>query len=154
MAIALLSHDHINKKIQPRGLPPLTTLSILTGAVKYDADAQQPVAVIMLHKLNKKEIKRIWKIVGSILYYARMVDMTVLMALIIITSKHTKRTEQMMEKELQVLDYLATHPHATVHSHASNMILNIHLDASYLLEPNSQSRASLVGSQKMANQYN
>ena len=62
--------------------------------------------------LGEKEIKEVQKIVGSILYYARAVDMTVLMALSTIASEQTKGTEQMMEKALQVLDYLATHPDA------------------------------------------
>jgi hypothetical protein len=112
----------------------------------------------MLRKLDKKEIKHVQKIVGSILYYAHMVDMTVLMALSTVTSKQAKGTEQTMEKELQVLDYLATHPNATVCFRAPNMILNNHLDASYFSEPNALSRAcghfSSVGSQRMATQYN
>ena len=81
------------------------------------------------------------KIVGSILYYARAVDMTVLMALSTIANKQTKGTECTMEKALQVLDYLATHPDATVCFRATDMVMNIHSDALYLLEPNSCSRA-------------
>jgi hypothetical protein len=46
-----------------------------------------------------------------------------------------------MAKTKQLLDYLATHPNATVHFHASDMILNIHSDASYLSEANAHSRA-------------
>jgi hypothetical protein len=47
----------------------------------------------------------------------------------------------MMEKALQVLDYLASHPNATVCFRASNMILKIHSDALYMSEPNAQSWA-------------
>jgi hypothetical protein len=83
--------------------------------------------------------------------------MTVLMALSTITSKQTKGTKQTMEKALQVLDYLATHPNTTVHFHASDMILNIHSDASYLSEPNARSQVvdilSSVGSQRTVIQY-
>ncbi len=82
------------------------------------------------------------KIVGSILYYARAVDMTVLMALRTITSKQTKGTERMMEKALHVLDYLATHPDATIRFCATDMVMNIHTDASYLAEPKSRSRGA------------
>jgi hypothetical protein len=32
----------------------------------------------------------------------------------------------------QLLDYLATHPYAAIRYHASDMILHIHSDASYL----------------------
>ena len=54
------------------------------------------------------------KIVGSILYYARAVDMTVLMALSSIASEQTKGTERTLEKAYPVLDYLASHPDAVV----------------------------------------
>jgi hypothetical protein len=94
-----------------------------------------------LQPLREKDVKRVQKIVRSILYHARAVDMTVLMALSTIASKQTKGTEQAMEKALQVLDYLATHPDATIQFHATDMIMNIHLDASYLSAPNSCSRA-------------
>jgi hypothetical protein len=67
--------------------------------------------------------------------------MTVLMALSTIASMQTKGTEQTMEKALQILDYLATHPDATIRFHATDMVMNIHLDASYLSAPNSRSRA-------------
>ena len=81
------------------------------------------------------------KIVGSILYYARAVDMTVLMALSTIASEQTKGTERTLEKAYQVLDYLATHPNAVVRFRASDMVMNIHSDASYLSEPKARSRA-------------
>jgi hypothetical protein len=38
------------------------------------------------------------------------------------------------------LDYLATHPGATIRYHASHMILQIHSDASYLSVSNARSR--------------
>ena len=41
----------------------------------------------------------------------------------------------------QLLDYVATHPSAGIRDVASDMILNLHSDASYLSEPKSESRA-------------
>jgi hypothetical protein len=40
----------------------------------------------------------------------------------------------------QLLDYLDTHPDATIRYHASDMILHIHRDASYILVSNARSR--------------
>ena len=37
-------------------------------------------------------------------------------------------------------DYLSSNPDAKIRFHASNMIMNIHSDASYLSEPNARSR--------------
>ncbi len=90
---------------------------------------------------SKEDIKQVQRVIGSILYYARAVDLTVLMALSTIASKQSKSTEQMMQQCKQLLDYLAIHPNATVQFHASYMIMNIHLDASYLSEANAHSRA-------------
>jgi hypothetical protein len=94
-----------------------------------------------MQKLNKDEIKKIQKIVGNILYYARAVDMTVLMVLSTIASEQTSGTERTMEKALQVLDYLAAHPNAKIKLRALDMVMNIHSDASYLTEPKARSRA-------------
>jgi len=91
--------------------------------------------------LDAKGIKRIQQIVGSILYYARAVDMTVLMALSSIAVEQTKATEKTLGRCLQQLDYLASNLEAKVRYHASDMIMNIHSDTSYLSETNARSRA-------------
>ncbi len=84
--------------------------------------------------LDAKGIKRVQQIVGSILYYARAVNMTVLMALSSIAVEQMKATEKTMGRCVQMLDYLASNLEAKVRFHASDMIMNIHSDASYLSE--------------------
>jgi hypothetical protein len=74
------------------------------------------------------------------LYYARAVDPTVLMPLIDIATEQTKATEKTPATKNQMLEYLATHPDATIRYHASDMILHIHSDASYLSVSNARSR--------------
>jgi hypothetical protein len=74
------------------------------------------------------------------LYYARAVDPTVLMPPNDIVTEQTKATEKMQAAMNQLLDYLATHPDATIRYHASDMILHIHSDASYLSVSNARSR--------------
>jgi hypothetical protein len=74
------------------------------------------------------------------LYYARAVDPTVLMLLNDIATEQTKATEKTQAATNQMLDYLATHPDATIRCHASDMILHIHSDASYLSVSNARSR--------------
>jgi hypothetical protein len=46
-----------------------------------------------------------------------------------------------MAKAKQLLDYLATHPDATIRFRASDMILNVHSHASYLSETKAHSHA-------------
>ena len=71
-------------------------------------------------------------IVGSILYYASVVDLTVLAVLSTIASEQAKATKTIIKDTGQLLDYLATHPDAKIRLYASNIILNVHYDALYL----------------------
>ena len=57
-----------------------------------------------------------------------------------IATEQTKATEKTQAATNQMLDYLATHPDATIRYHASDMILHIHSDASYLSVSNARSR--------------
>jgi hypothetical protein len=65
------------------------------------------------------------KVTGSVLYYAHAVDPTV-------ATEQTKATDKTQAATNQLLDYLSTHPDATIRYHASDMILHIHSDAPYL----------------------
>ena len=129
----LLKYKHIMRRIQHCPYSP--------EPKKYGADAQLPLPTVETCKLTDTEIKQVQRIVGSILYYTRAVDLTVLMSLSTIASEQMKGTEKTLEKAYQVLDYLASHPNAMVQLRASDMVMNIHLDASYLSKPNARSRA-------------
>jgi hypothetical protein len=63
------------------------------------------------------------------------------MALSSIAIKQSKGTTGTMEKAKQLLDYLATNADTTIRFKASDMIMNVHSDASYLSESNACSRA-------------
>ena len=76
------------------------------------------------------------------LYCSRAVDLTVLPALSSIASEQASATKNTKKKVEQLLDYLATHPKAKVRYYASDMILNIHSDASYLSETRARSRVA------------
>jgi hypothetical protein len=90
--------------------------------------------------LTAKQCLTIQKVTGSVLYYARAVDPTVLMSLNDIATEQTKATEKIQAATNQLLDYLATHPDATIRYHASDMISHIQSDASYLSLSNARSR--------------
>jgi hypothetical protein len=90
--------------------------------------------------LTAQQCLTIQKITGSVLYYDRAVDPTFLMPLNDNATEQNKATEKTQATKNQMLDYLATHPDATIRYHASDMILDIHSDASYLSVSNAQSR--------------
>ena len=107
---------------------------------QFGSEAQRPLPPDSSPRLDKKGIRRVQQIVGSILYYARAVDMTVLMALSTLAIEQTKATEKTLSKCFQLLDYLAHHSNAKVRFYSSDMIMNIHSDASYLSEGRARSR--------------
>ncbi len=80
--------------------------------------------------------KRVQQVVGSFLYYGRAVDMTILCALNEIAAQQAKPTEKTMERVNTFLDYMATNPDAVIRYYASDMVLNVHSDASYLTAAN------------------
>jgi hypothetical protein len=128
----LQEYEHIVPK-------KLHTCPYLPEPKKCGTEAQTPLPPDSTPKLDAKGVKRVQKIVGSILYYAWAVDMTVLMALSSIAVEQTKATEKTMARCTQLLDYLSGHADAKVRFHASNMILNIHSNASYLSESKARS---------------
>ncbi len=97
---------------------------------QHGAKTQALLPIDISPELLPDGVKQIQCIVGSILYYAPAMDITVLIALSSITIKQTKETTSMMEKAKQLLDYLATNPNATIWYRVSDMIMNVHSDAS------------------------
>jgi len=91
--------------------------------------------------LSKEDKTFIQEVIGVFLYYARAVDCTMLAALGSLASQQATPTENTMKKVKQFLDYAATHQDATITYRASDMIIAVHSDASYLSETNARSRA-------------
>jgi hypothetical protein len=84
--------------------------------------------------------KRIQKVTDTLLFYARAVDPTMLMTLSTIAAQQSTATQNTIKATNQLLDYCHTHPNATIKYRASDMILKIHSNASYLAEPKACSR--------------
>ena len=91
--------------------------------------------------LDPKEITTLQEIIGTLLYYGRAIDNTMLVALSSLAAAQSKGTQATTKAAAHLLNYAATHPEATIRYHASDMCLHIHSDASYMSEPNARSRA-------------
>ena len=72
------------------------------------------------------------------LYYGRALYHTILPALNDIVSEQSIPTQRTKEKAQQVLDYVVTYPNAYIRYYASDMIINIYINAAYLVAKNSQ----------------
>jgi hypothetical protein len=117
----------------PQHTPSIYITPVYGAKTQYATKDETP-------PLTAEQCLTIQKVTGSVLYYARAVDPTVLMPLNDIAAEQTKATEKTQAATNQLLDYLATHPDATIRYHASDMILHIHSDASYLSVSNARSR--------------
>jgi hypothetical protein len=91
--------------------------------------------------LPQPELTRIQEIIGTLLFYGRAINSTMLVALGTIASKQIKGTDSTSQAFTQLLNYASAHPDATVRYHASDMCLHIHSDASYLSEAKAGSQA-------------
>jgi hypothetical protein len=103
--------------------------------IKYGKGNRSPSPLDKSPHLVKAQKKSVQQIVGRFLYYVRAVDPTILMALLEIASQQAAPTENTMKHVNQFLDYMWTHPDAIIRYCASDMILNVHSDASYLSAP-------------------
>ena len=92
--------------------------------------------------LNKTATTRLQAIVGTLLYYARCVDASMLPALGDISAQQAAPTQATLRAANQLLDYAYTHPDAVVRFVASEMILHVDSDASYLSAPKARSRGA------------
>jgi hypothetical protein len=109
----------------PQHTPSIYVTLVYGAKTQYTTQDETP-------PLTAKQCLNIKKVTGSILYYPRAVDPTVLMPLNDIATEQTRATEKTQAATNQLLEYLATHPDATIRYHASDMILHIHSDDSYL----------------------
>jgi hypothetical protein len=91
--------------------------------------------------LSPKDVTRFQQLGGTLLYFARTVELTLIMPVNVLDSEQPKATAATWDKIIKLLNYCTTHLEATLRYHASDMILNIHSDASYLSEREAKSRA-------------
>jgi hypothetical protein len=116
----------------PQHTPSRYATPVYGAKTQYATEDETP-------SLTAKQCLTIQKVTGSVLYYARAMDPTVLMPLNDIATEQTRATGKTQAATNQLLDYLAMHLDAPIMYHASDMILHIHSDASYLSVSNARS---------------
>jgi hypothetical protein len=82
--------------------------------------------------LSDKYVNKLQQLTGTLLYHARAVDPTLIMPINVLASEQSNATEVTADKVIKILNYCNTHPETKIRYHASDMILHIHSDASYI----------------------
>jgi hypothetical protein len=108
----------------------------------YGAKTQYAPPPDMSTSIGPKETLRLQEILGTLLYYARALDSTLLTAISELGTEQSRGTAATMVKVTQLLNYCATNPEATIRYTASDMVLHIESDASYLSVTKARSRAA------------
>jgi hypothetical protein len=115
--------------------PHKWNLPVYGANTKYIEDGEE------ILDLSPKDANRLQQRGCTLLYYDRAVDPTLIMPVNVLASEQTRATADTAVKIIKLLNYCTTHPEATLQYHASDMILNIHTNSSYLSERETKSRA-------------
>jgi hypothetical protein len=119
-----------------QGAPHAWTVPTYGAKIQYATnDDESPV-------LPAEKIKGIQQRVGTLLYYAVGVDPFMLCALSDISSEQSKATQLTQDECDWLMDYAACNPLSVIRYHASDMVLYMHSDASYLSATRACSRAA------------
>jgi hypothetical protein len=131
---ALHNYQHA-APTRPEHAPHTWNPAVYGAKTQYVEDEKNSPA------LSDKDVNKLQQLTGTLLYYARAVDPTLIMPINVLASEQTKATSDTADKVIKLLNYCKTHPETKIRYHASDMILYIHSDASHLSERKAKSRA-------------
>jgi hypothetical protein len=131
---ALHKYQH-DSPARPEHAPHMWNPPIYGAKTQYVEDETTSPA------LSDKDVYKLQQLTGTLLYYARTVDTTLIMPINVLASEQSRATAVTAVKVIKLINYCNTHPETKIRYHASGMILHIHSDASYLSEKEAKSRA-------------
>jgi hypothetical protein len=100
---------------------------------------QSPTGPDLSPPASPSQIKELQVAVGYLLYYGRSVDPRVLTTTCALASEQASPTLSTMTRLDRLLSFVSAHPHGRKIYRASEMILCVHSDASYLSRPRAPS---------------
>jgi hypothetical protein len=130
--------DKLLKRIRPAGIKAAHTPSIYCQP-NYRTVKAQTATVDISPLATTSQKHELQVVVGTLLYYARAVDPSILTVVHTLGSVQSRPTTNDMRKMERLLQYVSAHQYYGVRFHASNMQLQIQSDASYLCRPNARS---------------
>jgi hypothetical protein len=71
--------------------------------------------------LSDKDVNKLQQLTGTLLYYARAVDPTLIMPINFLASEQSNATEVTADKVIKLLNHCNTHPETKIRYHASDM---------------------------------
>jgi hypothetical protein len=126
------------KRVRPQGVKGAHTPSVFIQP-NYKRVTTQTATMDFSPLASDIEKQELQSVVGTLLYYARTVDPSVLTVVHELGSVQAKPTINDMKKMERLLQYISTHQNHGIRFHASSMQLQIQSDASYLCRPYARS---------------
>jgi hypothetical protein len=88
----------------------------------YGAKTQFVNEITTSPALSEKDVNKLQQLTGTLLYYARAFDPTLIMPIKILASEQSNATEVTADKVIKLLNYCNTHLETKIRYHASDMI--------------------------------
>ena len=128
-------------RLRPPGLPPAASPTLYTPPSYGSKAPQSPTGPDISPPASATQVKELQVAVGYLLYYGRSVDARILTATCALASEQAAPTLATIARLNRLLSFVSAHPNGRKIYRASDMILRIHSDASYLSRPNAGSVA-------------
>jgi hypothetical protein len=109
--------------------------------IKYGATKQYAMQESTAPPLDAQGKHFIQQLCGKFLYLGRAIGSTLLCPISALAAQSSNPTKNTMQCATQLFNYLGTQEEAILTYNASNMILAVHSNASYLSKPKVRSRA-------------
>ena len=148
-----LNHNRINRTLsismpnyipallqlhRPRGVRMASSPSVYVPP-HYGSSAPQMSPQDSSQPASLEQQKELREVIGSLMYYARILDHTLLPTVTYLACFQAAPTLDTMAAMERLLGYCAKHPNASQVIHPSPMLLTVFSDASFLNRPNSGS---------------
>ncbi len=130
--------DKLLQEIRPEGIKSAKTPALYFPP-NYKRPGAQTATIDDSPAATDKQKKELQSVIGTLLYYSRTVDPSILTAVHEVGSNPAKPTIMDMQKMERVLQYLSSHTNYGVRYYASNMQLQGQSDASFLSGPRAKS---------------
>jgi hypothetical protein len=133
--------DRLLCKVKPEGVKGSNTPAIYTPP-NYANPGAQRATIDDSELASEDDQKLLQSVVGTLLYYSRAVDPSICTAVHELGSIQSKPSQNDMKKLDKLLQYVFKHRNIGIRFYASDMLLQLMSDASYLCRPKA---ASVVG---------
>jgi hypothetical protein len=130
--------DKLLRKFRPDGIKGAKTPSVYHPP-NYKSPAAQTATIDASPFATAVQKHELQVVVGTLLYYARTVDPSILTAVHELGSMQANPTIKDMQKVDRLLQYVSTHKQGATRFYGSNMQLQLQTDASYLCRPKARS---------------